>query len=204
MTARALVHGSGAAPQFGSKPFLATHRAASVCAREVSLLSQKLATEALAFHTGGHAEKPVVRQSPGRCIVQLGPVAITAAWICGGQASIDEGELLVIVWRGIVAPPVEHDTERGPLQRPRSSATVLWERAFRPVASSEATWIWQSDETEVGGYASVDLANYCMDRVRLAHAENRVAPDADVAPPSPHVIAPPGRSRLSGGKAGGA
>ena len=47
--------------------------------------------------------EPVVRRSPARCLVQLGPVALTVAWLQRAQGTVADGELLVVVWRGEVA-----------------------------------------------------------------------------------------------------
>lgn len=115
------------------------------------------------------ASAAVVRQSPGRCIVQLGPVALTAAWLRRSTGPLDEGELLVIVWRGSVAPPLEHHPERMSA-RGASTASALWERTLTPVATSEAAWRWQSATAESAACSSSELAAQCVEHLRLAHA----------------------------------
>ena len=64
--------------------FLSSHRAQAVCTREFARLSEGLvaATKVLAVQTS--IEPPTVRLSPDRCIVQLGPVALTVAWLRNG------------------------------------------------------------------------------------------------------------------------
>jgi hypothetical protein len=151
------------------KPFLSTHRANTVCAREFDVLSDLVEKGARALHAEGPSEPPTVRRSPGRCIVQLGPVAITVAWLHSAMDPIAEGELLVIVWRGKVAPPVAHIPERAPLPNASSSATSVWEGTFMPVAASEETWQWQATDEHLDGFTSTRLAAVCVERLRLAH-----------------------------------
>jgi hypothetical protein len=156
-------------------PFLATHRAAGAHTRQFAHLCDALVQGASRLHSGSAPAAPVVRQSPGRCILQLGPVAITVTWIKRNLGSIGDGELLVIVWRGGVAPKREYCPERAPATRPSSSATVLWEQSLRPVAASESTWVWQAGDGDRVGYSSVDLAALCVEQLRLASEACEVA-----------------------------
>lgn len=151
-----------------AKPFLTTHRATSVCAREFTSVCDALVDGAVSLHANGLAEKPIVRQSPGRCIVQLGPVAVTAAWLRDSSGLIEAGELLVIVWRGEVAPRADHIPERASVPT-ASMPTALWEQALAPVATSEATWRWHPQGTELDGFSSTELAAESIERLRLAH-----------------------------------
>lgn len=156
---------------FDPKPFLETHRALTACAREFTRLSDDLVQGVLSLHAASGEEAPVVRRSPGRCIVQLGPVAITVTWLCRNLDPIENGELLVIVWRGAVAPHREQCPERAPTRRPANTAIALWERTLTPVAESEATWSWRSVGVGLGGYSSKELAAHCVERLRRAHAQ---------------------------------
>ena len=65
--------------------FLGTHRALAACSREVARVSGEVVGGAVSLHAAGIADKPVTRQSPGRCIVQLGPVALTITWLMSGR-----------------------------------------------------------------------------------------------------------------------
>jgi hypothetical protein len=155
---------------FAARAFLASHRATLVCAREVALLLKTVAAGASALNAGGSVERPAVRRSPDRCIVQLGPVAITVAWLPRRQVSIEDGRLLVILWRGMVAPPtIQYEPERVPTRAVRSSATALGEQTYRPVAASEATWNWKP-EGQDHSYASADLGERCVEWLRTAYA----------------------------------
>jgi hypothetical protein len=155
------------------QPFLASHRALAACAREFARLSDEV-VHGLAESAGANAEdKVVVRRSPDRCIVQLGPVALTMAWLRNTHDSVATGELLVIVWRGAVAPRQRYQPER-PLAGPAPlGATLLWEEVLAAVAESEASWGWQPLGTEVAPCSSTELAARCVHRLRVAYLEGR-------------------------------
>ena len=161
---------------FERQPYLATHRALAACTREFSRLSTDVVRGAAALHADGVAvEKPVVRQSPGRCIVQLGPVAVTLAWLRSTVDSPADGELLVIVWRGAVAPRGDHIPERAPTPRSAAPAVALREESFVAEAESEESWTWrQPKRADAGACSSAELAARCVERLRLAHAESLV------------------------------
>jgi hypothetical protein len=157
--------------RFNRKPFLETFRALNACVREFTRLSDELVEGVATLHASGLTEKPVVRQSPGRCIVQLGPVAVTVAWLHRYLGPLEEGELLVVVWRGSVAPRGEHSPQAvAPLRGP-DTPVALWEQTLAPVATSEATWRWESPRADVAGYSSTELAAQCVERLRGAYSE---------------------------------
>src|SRR3712207_5583806 len=78
--------------------FLASHRALAVCTREVSKLSDAIVDGVEALAARGLVEKPVAKVSPGRTIIQLGPVALTIAWLRSTLDTVADGQLLAIVW----------------------------------------------------------------------------------------------------------
>jgi hypothetical protein len=163
-----------------AKPFLATHRAASVCTREVDRVCEGLVLGVRGLHAENLGEKPVVRRSPGRCIVQFGPVAITVTWLRGQLDTVEGGELLVVVWQGSVAPPREHHPERVVTERARSSAQVLWEQSFRPFAPNEGVWEWVPAGAPSKGLTSSELVARCAEQLRMVSAESPVPPPAEV------------------------
>ncbi|MDQ3998129.1 MAG: hypothetical protein M3303_14065 [Gemmatimonadota bacterium] len=153
------------------QPFLTTHRALAACTRELARLSDEVVLGVTALPGVNAEQKPVVRQSPDRCIVQFGPVALTLAWLRNSHDSIATGELLVIVWRGAVAPRKQHQPERpvtGPTPLP---ATALWEQVFTAVGDSEANWAWQQHGTDVGQCSSTELAARCVERLGAAYVD---------------------------------
>jgi hypothetical protein len=158
------------------EPFLATHRALAVCTRELASLSDEVvrAVKALSGTTVPH--KAVVRQSPDRCIVQLGPVALTLAWLRSNQDSIATGELLVIVWHGAVAPRVTYEPERPDKHPAPLAATSLWEQVLTVSAASEAEWGWQPRDAGAGRCTSPELAARCVERLHVAYLETGEPP----------------------------
>jgi len=164
-----------AAPREYGQPFLNSHRALGVCTRELARLSDEVVRGVAALRVGPEDEKAEVRRSPDRCIVQLGPVALTLAWLRGNQDSVAEGELLVIVWRGTGAPRHRQQPERPAAGRAPDGATPLWEEVLAPVGDSEETWSWQArGDDEVGRCSSTELAARCVARLRAAYLEREV------------------------------
>ena len=124
-------------------PFLASHRALAICSRELARLAADVVRAAGALSLAGVADKPVERVSPGRCIVQLGPVALTLTWLRSTIDTVADGDLLVIGWRGAVAPRGEHLPERMTERTPLLAPVSLWEDVFAAGGTDEASWIWQ-------------------------------------------------------------
>ena len=164
--------------------FVASHRALAVCTREFGRLTNEVALGLTALHVAGELEKAIVVQSPGRCIVQVGPVALTIAWLRSRLDVVADGELLVVVWHGAVAPPAARFRERV-LKGPTSPATgtgptaeALWEEVFAVHADSEESWRWQPTKASTAAdapstsYTSAALAARGVERLRLAYAEH--------------------------------
>jgi hypothetical protein len=186
---------------FDGKTFLASHRAALACTREVGLFSKCLLSGIEQLHETGLIDKPATRQAPGHCIVQSGPVAITAAWLCRGQATIDNGVLLVIVWRGLVAPPFNRiSTEHESPRRTPGLVKSLWEQSFRPVATSEPAWSWHPEGKTLGGFSSSELAANCVEQLRKAHERTPALPPAVPLEPDAVIIQSTSSARISRGR----
>lgn len=166
-------HPRADSPLSGERPsFLATHRALSVCTHELELLAVSVVRGVAALTDAGLAEKPKERVSPGRCIVQLGPVALTITWLRSTIDSVADGDLLVIVWRGAVAPPGEHLPERTTTRRAPMAVTSLWEDVFVAAGTDQASWAWQR-KGDTSSFSSVELAARCVERLRMAYEECR-------------------------------
>jgi hypothetical protein len=165
--------------QFGNRyehkydpPFLTTPRAFAPCAREFARLSAEIVDAIVGAFGELLPAKIIVRQSPERCIVQVGRVALTVAWLRNTHDSIAEGELLVILWRGIVAPRMHFQPER--LTDPATiTATAIGETVFVPEATCEADWMWRPIESTSERYTSADLARARADQLLLIHQELR-------------------------------
>lgn len=171
-----------AADRSDRPPFLGSYRALAACTRQFGKLVEDIARGASRIPSGEPlAGEPlaraVVRQSPGRCIVQFGPVALTVTWLRSTLDIVSHGELLVAVWQGAVAPPMRGLPERAAQARSGDAATLLWEQVYAVEAESEASWNWCPLESE-GGHSSTDLAEQCVDRLRLAYLDQESAAHA--------------------------
>jgi hypothetical protein len=97
------------------------------------------------------------------------------AFIRNRRESAD-GELLVMHWRGNVAPSLRHEPERA---SPRTqSAQVLSESLYIPEATSETDWIWRSRAEPTLSYTWMSLAELVIDRLRTIYDEAARSPDA--------------------------
>jgi hypothetical protein len=150
-------------------PFTESYRARAVCVREVAQLSNEIARRLRARHAAGDAAEPGVSQSPGRCIVQLGPVALTVTWLRSRLDVVAEGQLMVVVWQGAVGPGTRQVPERINA-RATASARVLWEDAFVVVAQDEASWRWHSDAAHASDCTTLALVDRCVERLSSASA----------------------------------
>jgi len=163
--------------------FVASHRALAVCTREFSRLAGEVTLALTALNVAGELEKALVVQSPGRCIAQVGPVALTITWLRSRLDVVADGELLVVVWHGNVAPPSARFRERvhkGPTSAATGAgptAQALWEEVFSVRADSEESWRWLPTAADVAGtsYTSTVLAARGVERLRLAYAEHNTA-----------------------------
>lgn len=156
--------------------YLSTHRALAASTREFGRLTEALESGVAALHSAGIDAAPVVRRTPARCILQLGPVALTAAWLQNPMASVAEGELMVIVWEGAVGARREHRPEQLGTRPAPPPATVLWEAVYVAAGETEAEWRWQPGNADGAPLTSPELAAQCVERLRRAHEVHAGAP----------------------------
>ena len=146
--------------------YTTSRRATTQCARELERLHTDVISGAKSLHEQGLTDKPVIRQSPNRCIVQVGGVALTIAWLQNAMASVADGELLVILWQGQVAPANSDASDRSMRSPAVRSATALWEGVFVVEAEKDDSWHWRQTSNGSGEFTSANLAIACIDRVR--------------------------------------
>lgn len=153
--------------------YTASYRANAACTRELARLHEEIATSLADFlpSDGRAPEEPVVRRSPARCLVQMGPVALTLAWLQRAQGTVADGELLIVVWRGAVAVQAPRGFERTVDRAGASSATPVWETVLVANAESEAEWGWMPAGVADVALSSATLADQCIERLRTAHSE---------------------------------
>lgn len=140
--------------------FLGSARASLVCAREFDRLADDVARRAAALDDDGIAAE--VRRMPGRCIVQLGPLALTLSWVRARGDTVADGRLLVVHWEGRVGPRGEHTPERAQAARAHP-AVALHEAVLAVDAVDESDWRWCREGASFGGFATSDLAALCVD-----------------------------------------
>ena len=157
-----------ASPGSERQAFLGTHRAISVAGREFTRFSDALVAAAKRVATDHAIEAPTTRLSPDRCIVQLGPVALTVAFIRSGRDIPIGGQLLAIIWRGTIAARGEHIPERLGARKAPAPPVQLWEETHVVSAQSESSWHWHPRGLDQRGYTSPELAALCMDQLQGA------------------------------------
>jgi hypothetical protein len=170
MTAGDIVErNAGSGAHSAQDPFLASHRANAVCRRELDRMHAELTRQLTELAPASISEPVEVRASPDRWIVQLGPVALTIAWLLGARDTIADGELLAIVWQGIPGRRRSQHPERLGVAHP-PSASGLWEQVLTPVAANETTWGWVARGTDAAILSSAEVAARCVARLHAAYA----------------------------------
>ena len=147
--------------------FIDSHRARSACGRELARLREEVARR-VTMLSGNEEMEAVVRSSPDRYIVQLGPVALSVAWLRSRFDTVSDGELLVIVWQGTVARRAAPLPEK-PREKASTTATVLWEEIVSAAAENEESWRWRPSAEKTLGFTSDELAERCVDQLRRAY-----------------------------------
>ena len=153
-------------PRYGfDRPeYLASHKSLAVCQRELTRLTAALSAQvqAIADTEGATA---TIRRTPDRCILQLGPVALSVAWLRSTMDSVAEGQLLIMTWNGTLTSRAKYSPERP--SKPESSASIVWQDTFAADADDEATWAWRS-ESRSGRHTTDDVASLSIKRLREA------------------------------------
>jgi len=153
--------------------FLNSHRAASVCSREFDRLVDEVErrVKALSVESGVALEKNAIVRTPGRCVVQYGPVALTISWVRLRGDSVADGRLMVIEWAGTIRRGTMQIPERAALARPARPAVVRREDVLVADAANEQGWSWRREGSAFGRHSSDELAALAVDSLRAAAAE---------------------------------
>jgi len=168
--------------------FLMTHRAQSAAPREFAQLTDYVIDAAQGIATALDTDPPVLRRAPERCVVQIGMIALTLGYLRAGGDVQAGGQLLAIVWHGVIAPRGDHVPERAPRYAPPPPQPI-WEEAHVVSAEDESAWYWHPYGFEREGFTSLETAERCVEQLRLA---------LDKVPPPPRSATPvraPARAR---------
>jgi len=143
--------------------FLASHRAITHLGREFDRLASEVAKRAATVNRADTEVPLEVHRVPGRCTVQLGPVALTLSWVRTRPDTVATGRLMIIEWEGQMARGV---ASAGP--GPGPSPIPLRETVLRADATRVEDWQWKSDDVAGYAYDSTELAAHCVDSLAYA------------------------------------
>jgi hypothetical protein len=142
--------------------YLASHRSGPACGRELERLADDVVQRVESLERDEAAGEIEVRRGAGRCIIQLGPVALTMSWIRSRTDAVIEGRLMIMEWDGIVRRGTDQVPERAPVRHTFRPATLLREDVFVADAATEQNWRWRRDGRGLGTYTSRELAARCL------------------------------------------
>ena len=154
--------------------FLDSHRALAVCAREFDRLADDVARRVTGLEDEAKGLKADIRRSPGRCIVQLGPVALSISWLRTRAETVSQGRLLVVEWNGTVGTNGTQEYTNGvPTGTVTQTAKVVRETVFVADAMDEKSWTWRREgKTGRKAYRSADLAKSVVSQINGTLREN--------------------------------
>ena len=157
--------------------FLDSHRALAVCAREFDRLAEDISKRVMDLEDEAKGLKAEVRRSPGRCIVQLGPVALTVSWLRTRAETVSQGRLLIVEWNGTVGANGAQEYVNGvPTVAVTQTAKVVRESVFIPDATDEKSWTWRRDgKNSRKAYRSTDLAKSVITSINSTLRESATA-----------------------------
>lgn len=139
--------------------FLGSHRAITHLGREFDRLAAEVTKRAATVNRDDTEIPLEVHRVPGRCTVQLGPVALTLSWVRTRPDTVATGRLMIIEWEGQVGRSL-------PSSGPR--AIPLRETVLRADATRVEDWQWKSDDVAGYAYDSTELAAHCVDSLAYA------------------------------------
>jgi hypothetical protein len=127
-------------------------REKTVVQRNVIALLDELAPERV-LARGDRVRQPIEQhRTPTGCVLQAATAALSVSWFPDANRDAPQGELHVVVWRGIVsrrgAPP------------PRDGATIVREFVFYPIVPPSGQSVWRTRDG--GEYDTATLAAKCL------------------------------------------
>ena len=158
--------------------FLNSARALALCGREFERVADEIAKRVsdAGLLLATYEVKAEIRRSPGRCIVQVGPVALTTSWVRARVNTATEGRLLIVEWLGIVARGNERIPERVAIAA-GAVPTSLRESVLKVQATSERDWRWCREAATSINFSAGELAELCVSSL-LEEFKSRLTPVA--------------------------
>lgn len=157
--------------------FLDSHRALAVCAREFDRLADDVSKRVLDLEDEAKGLKADVKRSPGRCIVQLGPVALSISWLRTRGETVSQGRLLIVEWNGTVGANGEQEYVNGvPTVAVKQTAKVVSENVFLAEANDEKSWTWRREGKNARkAYRSGELAKSVVSSINGTLRDRRAS-----------------------------
>lgn len=152
--------------------FLGSHRSVAPCLREFETIADEITRRLVSLGEPVSLVKSQVQRAPGRCMIQLGEVALTLSWLPYGSAATSDGRLMIIQWAGTVRRGTDRTPERGWGQLGPASATVLREETLVADATAALEWRWRREGSALHWFTSRELAARCVDRLVAARHEH--------------------------------
>jgi hypothetical protein len=149
-------------PSFDRDAFLSSARALPICAREFDRLATEVTRLVGALDASTFGAAGEVRRAPGRCMVQLGEVALSLSWVRARVDTAADGRLLLLEWQGQIGRGAEPAPEHSLDSRPAGTATLLRESVFAAEATNEHDWRWRREGSRAQPQSSKDLAAKCV------------------------------------------
>lgn len=154
---------------FPPTPFLKSHRAVTACARELEALADATVAEVNSWTSTAQLDKATAKRTPRRCVIQVGPVALSIAWLPPNSGDLGEGELLVAVWHGVIGVQPQYQFERVTPTPPPSATREVWEEVLHPGVVGTDSWRWLArNQDSDQGVTGAELAAICVAKLRHA------------------------------------
>ena len=143
-------------------PFLAQPRAHSALRHELDGMVAVLKRE-IEHARAAQPDRPFeLHVLPHRVIARLDDVAISFSWVTGRVATVSDGRLLVIAWRGVAGGV------RGVAAL--KSAAPIHERVYVADGTKPEVWCWRAEDLARQPYATAHLVADWLGRACIARS----------------------------------
>jgi hypothetical protein len=132
-------------------------------------LADAVVAEVNAWTGAAQLDKAKATRTPRRSLFQVGPVALSIAWLPPSSGDLGDGELLVAVWHGVIGVQPQYQFERVTPSPPPSAAREVWEEVLHPGVVAQDSWRWVArEQPSAQGMTGAELATVCVAKLRHA------------------------------------